>query len=112
MLAMRAVAKRGETPKANGDALERERELLLERSDALRIEFVASELELAITFCRTAASTSDPQKSRRSVQRAEEAFATAKHFLDGQHVSGPIRRAIEEKLARLEPLLKEWRRGE
>lgn len=112
MLAMASGAKRGATPQDNSDALERERELLLERSDALRIEFVASELDLAITFCESAASTSNPQKSRRSVQRAEEAFATAKHFLDGEHVSAPIRRTIEEKLARLEPLLKEWRRGE
>lgn len=111
MLAMGSEPKRGEMAPDKSESLEREREVLQERSDALRFEFVASELDLAITFCESAASTSNPQKSQTSMERAEEAFATAKRFLDGEHVDEPIRRTIEEKLARLEPLLNEWRRG-
>lgn len=109
MLPMSSGAKRGEAAKDKSEWLRQEQEILRERSDKLRFEFVASELDLAITFCESAASTSKPRRSRRSVQRAKEAYATAKHFLDGDSISESMRRTIEEKIARLEQLLNEFR---
>lgn len=92
--------------KEYGEALEREREVLQERSDALRVEFVVSEIELAITFCHSAAATRDPERSHRNRDRAEEAYSTAKHFLGSERVSDPMRRTVQEKISKLEGLLR------
>ncbi|MGH9735456.1 MAG: hypothetical protein ACRD8A_12810 [Candidatus Acidiferrales bacterium] len=100
-----------ERAKEYGEALERERELLQERSAAMRLEFVALELDLAMTFCKSAASTSDPEKSGRNVAQAEKAYESAKHFLDGRRLRGPMRRTIQEKVSALESLLKKAREG-
>ncbi|HTU36213.1 MAG TPA: hypothetical protein VMF66_20610, partial [Candidatus Acidoferrum sp.] len=91
--------------KKTAETFERKRDLLRQRGETLRFEFVASELDLAITFCESAASTSDPEKSKRSVLRAKEAYETAKHFLSGEQISEPMRRTIQEKISRLELLL-------
>lgn len=89
------------------EALKRERKLLKERSDTLRFEFVVSELDLAITFCHSAAATRDPERSRRNRERAEEAYSTARRFLGSERVSEPMRRMIQEKTSALEELLHE-----
>ena len=97
--------ERGAARKSN-EALERRRELERERSDTLRFEFVASELDLAVTFCESATSTSDPERSKRNLAQAEKAYESAKHFLDGQHLIEPMRRTIEGKVSVLESALK------
>jgi hypothetical protein len=87
------------------EVLERERQLVQERADALRLEFIASELDLAITLCQSATLTRDPERSRRNVAQAQEAYWTAKHFLGIDHHNQPMCRTLEAKLSTLESLL-------
>lgn len=91
------------------EQLERDRLLIQERTDALRLAFFASELDLAITFCRAAASAGDPQKSSNNIARAQEAWAAAQYFLGTRGLSGSTRRALESKLSELQSLLAQLR---
>ena len=84
--------------------LEQERQIIQERANALRLAFIVAELDLAITFCQGAALTRDPERSRRNIALAKEAYWTAKHFL-GRY-NQPMRRAVEAKLSTLESLLR------
>lgn len=93
-----------------GEALEREREVLQERSAALRFEFVVSELDLAITFCHSAAATRDPERSRKNKDRADEAYSSARHFLERDGLSEPMRQTVQSKVFELESLLRDQRR--
>lgn len=107
---MTSNKQRGETAaKKSAEEVEREGELLRERSDTLRFEFIASELDLAVTFCDGAASTSDPEKRARNLAQAEKAYQSAKHFLEGQRLSEPMHRTIQGKVSALESLLRKAR---
>ena len=77
--------------------------------EAAQYQFIQTELDLAISFCEIAASTSDPQRSRRSKMHAEKARAAAKHLLGEDRLSREMRREIQVKMARLERLLSELR---
>lgn len=85
--------------------------VLQARSDALRFEFIVAEIDLAITFCETAASTRDPARIRRNIERATEAYATAKHFVSGGGISKAMLRTIQRKTSELESLLREVASG-
>lgn len=87
------------------EQLERDRLLIQERTDALRLAFIASELDLAITFCRTAASTGDPRRSSTNIARAQEAWAASQYFLGTRGLADSTRRALETKLSELQSLL-------
>jgi len=76
---------------------------LRQKNDSLRFRLLRTELDLAITFFVIAANTDDQAKSHRNIAYAEQAYATAIHFLNcnlevGQNLE------IEAKLARLNSL--------
>lgn len=84
---------------------ERQQAVLAERQKLLRSEFINVELDLAITFCEIAASTSDAEKSERNMVHAKEAYKAAMHFLRTASVSEDFKSQIEEKVSRLQSLL-------
>jgi len=76
---------------------------LRQKRDSLKFRLVTTELDLAITFLVIAATTDDQAKFHRNIAYAEQAYATAIHFLTcnlevGQNLE------IEAKLARLNSL--------
>ena len=76
---------------------------LRQKNDSLRFRLLRTELDLAITFFVIAANADDQAKSHRNIAYAEQAYATAIHFLNcdlevGQNLE------IEAKLARLNSL--------
>ncbi len=97
--------QRGKFNKAASEALERQSEVLDEQSQALRFEFIVAELDLAITFYESATSTGDPARSRRSIAKAEEAHSSAGHFPENERIDEPIRKTVQTKISKLEPLL-------
>jgi len=104
-----AHSKQEKSALERAEFLEREREALEERNNSLRLEFINSEIDLAITFCRLAASTHDPGKSRRNLRQAERAHSAAMHFLETSRIGLPMPRAVQSKLSDLESLLGELR---
>ena len=78
---------------------------LRERQDALRSQLVATELDLAITFCQVAATTKDAARYERNIANALEAFYAAVYFLDCNHRKRTLDVEIKEKLLRLDSLL-------
>ena len=79
-------------------------EALREDHEALRLQFISTELDLAITFCRMAISTDNSLKAERNTGNAKRAFAAATYRL-GAHTTGPNSTPeIDEKLHRLEQL--------
>ena len=55
-------------------------EQLSRRVEAGRVEFVMTELDVAITFCEVALSTSDPAKKERNIENALKGYETALRF--------------------------------
>src|SRR5215468_3524919 len=78
---------------------------LRERQDAIRSQLVATELDLAITFCQVAATTKDPDRYERNIANAQEAYSAAVHFLNCNHLKSTVHLEINEKLLRLNSLL-------
>jgi len=78
---------------------------LVEQQDAIRSQLVATELDLAITFCQVAATTKDPARHARNIANAQEAYSAALYFLKLNHLESTLTLEINEKLLRLEPLL-------
>src|SRR5256885_14491310 len=78
---------------------------LVERYHAAQFQFVATELELATTFCHVAASSSNSHKSERNAEQARRAYVSATHFLSNAILTTQQRREIGGKIARLKRLL-------
>jgi len=86
---------------------ERRQAVLAERQKLLRSEFINVELDLAITFCEIATSTSDAEKSERNMAHARKAYNAAMHFMRTADGSESLKKQIEEKMKRLQSLLNE-----
>jgi len=90
----------------NGDIeLRRTQARLREQQEVLRSQLVATELDLAITFCQVAATTKDAAGYERSIAKALEAFYAALYFLNFNHLKSTPDLEIKEKLLRLDSLL-------
>ena len=85
--------------------LQRKQARLRERQDALRSQLVATELDLAITFCQVAATAKDAARYERNIANALEAFYAAVHFLNCDPSKSALDLEIKEKLLRLDSLL-------
>jgi|SRR5690242_20106394 hypothetical protein len=88
---------------------------LKDRFDESRFQFIMSELELAITFCRVAATSSSNTKSDRNAQNAQKAYRAARHFLVESDLSKSERQNVHDKVKQLNVSLKQLRhrpRGE
>ena len=76
---------------------------LRQKHNSLKFQFVTMELDLAITFSLSAATTNDQAKSHRNIAYAEQAYATAIHFLNCNLEAGQ-NLEIEAKLTQLNSL--------
>ena len=85
--------------------LQRPQTRLRERQDALRSQLVATELDLAITFCQVAATTKNAARYERNIANALEAFYAAVYFLNCNYRKRTLDVEIKEKLLRLDSLL-------
>ena len=85
----------------------RDAKALQEEFKAAQREFVCVELDLALTFCEIAASTNDPQKTKRNRAHAEEAHDAAARFLNQDSLRPAEKQEIRAKIERLESLLRE-----
>ena len=75
------------------------------------LELAAStEVDLAITFCKVAATPNDQARSDRIIAAAEEAYASATYYL-GRDLNSIQDSRIRDKLTRLESLLAGFGRG-
>jgi|SRR5215475_4055864 len=72
-----------------------------------RSQFVFIELEVAITFCKVALSTSDPDRRTRNMENAVRGHAAAMRFSQQAEDGFGHGRAFQEKLAQLKKLLHE-----
>jgi len=72
-----------------------------QRQEAIRYELVATELDLAITFCQVATTTHDTARYDRNISNAQQAYAAAVRFLGCRHLKTSWDLEIKEKLMRL-----------
>jgi len=70
-------------------------EELKRNHDALRCQFISTELDLAITFVGISRSTDDPVRAERNLEHARDAVQAAKKFLKEASLS----RKREKKLS-------------
>lgn len=74
---------------------------------AVKYNFILTELELALTFCEMAVTSSDQAKSKRNAENARRAYDSATHFLEDDSFSGTMNANVRRKLAKLKNRLKE-----
>jgi hypothetical protein len=72
--------------------------------DALLCQFILAELDLAITFSRVAATTSDEARKKANRANARIAYQAAVHCLQGASLTVGSMREIREKTATLKSL--------
>jgi len=72
--------------------------------EALLYQFVLAELDLAITFSRVAATTSDEARRKANQNNARIAYEAAVHCLQGASLTIGMMREIREKTATLRTL--------
>jgi hypothetical protein len=71
------------------------------------IDFVFTELDVAMTFCRESLSTRDPSRSMRAVGNARRAFREALRRRKNFVFSEVQRRDLVERVVQLKTLLRE-----
>jgi len=82
-----------------------EYEALREDHEALCLQFINAELDLAITFCQMALSAEDYRKAERNAGNAKRAFAAASHRLEAPTTGSKSTPEIDQKLQRVGRLL-------
>jgi hypothetical protein len=75
--------------------------------EALCLEFISTELDLAVTFCEMAIFADDPHKAKRNANNARRAFAAAVHRFEAPTTGSKSTPEIDEKFRRLERLFAE-----
>src|SRR5215472_18827428 len=91
--------------------LQRDQARLRQRYDANSCQLIATELDLAITFCQVAATTNDPARYDRNIANAKEAHSAALYFLGCNHLKSTLEAEIKEKLLWLDSLLASFDRA-
>lgn len=86
-------------------------EALRKDQEALRLQFISTELDLALTFISLSQSTDDEERSERNLNHATKAVQAARKYLGGTNLSTDDREALVEKLGKLERLLASHRHG-
>ena len=103
---------RAETAKSEAARLQERMRQLRQEQRVATAQFVATELDLAITFCQIALSSTNRSKVLRNVENATRARDSALHFLEKSAVlesdiaSPGTARRIRRKLTQLEALLR------
>jgi hypothetical protein len=78
---------------------------LKKTQEALRYQFILTELDLALTFAGVAHSTDDEARSERNLDHAKKAFRSAKQFLAEASLTPSMSDDINEKMKRLQPFV-------
>ena len=86
--------------------LQRSREQLEHDYEVAKFHFITTELDVALTFCEMAISTTDESKAERTAKYARQAYESAARFIPGAHLTLRMHEKIDERLTRLEPLLR------
>jgi hypothetical protein len=86
-------------------------EALRRDQEALRFQFISTELDLALTFIGISRSTDDEERAERNLNRAKHAIEAARKYLGGTNLSTSEREELVEKLQKLERLLASDRSG-
>src|SRR5579864_1321662 len=73
--------------------------------EALRYQFISTELDLAFTFVGISRSADDHERSERNLNHARRAVETAKKYLGETNLTASQRQELVEKLQKLEPLV-------
>jgi hypothetical protein len=69
-------------------------------------DFIETELDLALTFCKIAETTSDPETAKRNIENARRAYDSAKKALQKMRSDGEAYPStIEEKFGDLAPMI-------
>jgi len=74
---------------------------------AAKYNFIATELDLALTFCTVALGSDDKAKSRRNAEHAQRAYDSATHFLVDAGFSTELKSTLQEKVVRLRTILRQ-----
>ena len=70
-----------------------------------QFQFIATELDLALTFFHIAQSASDGQKAARNFANARRAYGGAMYFLENALLTSAERKTVFEKIERIMSLL-------
>jgi hypothetical protein len=81
---------------------------LLETSEALKLQFILLELDLALTFCTVASTTESQETRQRNLSNARRAYQMAASKVNNARVTADLREEIGNRLARLEHSLAEF----
>jgi hypothetical protein len=73
--------------------------------EALRHQFISTELDLALTFVDISKSADDEERAARNLEHARKAVEVARKYLGETNLTRSMRQALVEKLQRLEPLI-------
>jgi len=80
--------------------------LALEKHRAIKLQFILTELDLAITFSDMAVNAKDKIKAQRNADNAHNAYAAAKHFLNEDEFPERMRQDVRDRVTKLKPLLR------
>ena len=80
-------------------------EALRRDQEALRYQFISTELDLALTFIGISRSANDQERSERNLNHANKAIEAARKYLGGTNLSTREREELVEKLQKLERML-------
>lgn len=80
-------------------------EALRRHQEALRYQFISTELDLALTFIGISRSTDDEERSERNLNHANKAIEAARKYLGVTNLSKNEWEELVEKLQKLEHLL-------
>src|SRR5215472_14857130 len=85
--------------------LQRRRERLEQDHDLAKFHFIATELDMALTYCEIAITTNDENKAELTAEYAKQAYEAARRFLPGARLAPQMNQEIDERLTRLQPLI-------
>jgi len=74
---------------------------LKEQKTTVAVQFIETELGLALTFCEIAASTDNSEKRQRNVRNAHKAYQGAKETLEQLAIDKQVRATVDSLVARV-----------
>ena len=82
-------------------------EEIKQNHEALRIEFIRTELDMAVTFCQVARSTDKETNARRNIENAKRAYATAEKSLQKASLTEAESREIGEQMKKVKSMIED-----
>ena len=73
--------------------------------EALRYQFISTELDLALTFADIARSTNDEARSEQNLHHAKKALRSARQLLAEANLTPSMSDDINEKMKKLKPFI-------